>query len=175
MVHAAAIGVLLTIKPALYPAPKEEMIEVSLEPDEAPDRRRLNGAAAALPSNGPGDGNPGHAFSLPAPPTFKLSAQSLLSDALRRMLDCLAIEGSSDGAAARRREARPPCLFAGVPLRAPVMPSTNAPESDGNGVRAADDYRHFKTERPMFDESLFPDKVPEGNRALKSWFAGLFR
>jgi hypothetical protein len=37
------------------------------------------------------------------------------------------------------------------------------------------DYRTFKTIQPIFDESLFPDKVPEGNRAFKGWFRGLFR
>ncbi len=185
--HAAAIGVLLTIRPQPYPAPREEMIEVSIEPEEAPDRHRSNGpsdaiagdrradaSATAGPSNGSGGVNAGYAFSVPARPAFELPAQSSLSDALRRMLDCLA-QGSNNEAAARRRDMRPPCLFAGLPLRAPVMPSTNGSESDENGVRAGDDYRHFKTERPMFDELLLPDKVPEANRALKSWFAGLFR
>jgi hypothetical protein len=184
--HAAAIGVLLTIRPQPYPAPTEEMIEVSFEP-EAPDRRRSNepsgaipgdrqadASATAGPSNGPGGVTAGYAFSVPARPAFELPAQFPLSDALRRMLDCLA-QGSNDRAAARRRDLRSPCLFAGLPLRAPVMPSTNGSESNENGVRAGDDYRHFKPERPMFDESLLPDKVPEANRALKSWFAGLFR
>jgi hypothetical protein len=187
LVHAAAIGVLLTIKSVPYPAPTEEMIEVSIEPEEALDRRRSNGpsgaisenrradaSAAAGPSNGPGDVNAGYAFSGPARPAFGLPAQSSFSDALRRMLDCLA-EGSNDGATARRRDVRRPCLLAGLPLRAPVMPSTNGSESNENGVGAGDDYRHFRTERPLFDESLLPDTVPEGNRAVKSWFTGLFR
>jgi hypothetical protein len=37
-----------------------------------------------------------------------------------------------------------------------------------------DDYRTFKTIRPMFDESLFPEKKPQANRALEKWFMGLF-
>src|SRR5215472_11592565 len=98
--HAAAIGVLLTIRPVPYPAPTEEMIEVSIEPEEVPDRRRSNepsgaipgdgradASATAGPSNGPGAGNAGYAFSGPARPAFRLPAQSPLADALRGMLD----------------------------------------------------------------------------------------
>jgi hypothetical protein len=51
---------------------------------------------------------------------------------------------------------------------------TSESESNGGALRTGVDYRAFKTILPLFDESLFPEKAPQANRALKQWFMGLF-
>src|SRR5215813_9112819 len=190
LAHAAAIGVLLTLEPPQPFAAPPEVFEVSIEIEEGPRANNLSGAArsdgsvagsvtqlpsqsrpdvtaTAAPPNWPV--NAGRLFDEPALSTSRFHAPSPVFDQLGAMLDCLAAEGS----ARRQHRPRPPCTFAGLPFRAPgTMFPTNVPESN---IRAGDDYRNFETIRPLFDESLLPDKVPPANRAFKQRIMGLFR
>jgi hypothetical protein len=203
LAHAAAIGALLTLKPVPLLAPIREVIEVSLVLEQVPGGPRpndLSGAisgdspvdVSAVPSlirpdvtatapspNWPGSVNAGHLFDVPVLPTFKPQMQSLASDTLGTMLDCLVIEGSARGASRHARRARPPCVAADLPPRFAVTLPTNVPEPRESGVRADDDYRTFKPDRSLVHDDtlaglLFPDNVPQANRALKKWFGGLF-
>ena len=121
----------------------------------------------ATPWSWPADAGP--SFDVPGLSNSRSHAPSPALDQLGAMLDCLAAEG----AARRQHYPRPPCAFAGLPFRTPGTTfRTNEPESI---VRAGDDYRKFETIRPLFDESLFPDKPPPANHAFTNWFSGLFR
>jgi hypothetical protein len=201
--HSAAIGLLLALRPVPLPdpAPTVETIEVSIESEQALGSRRPNElsgnnprerpvdvsampfpslirpdvTATGPPSDWPGSVNAGHFYDVPAQPIFKPRTRSLVLDMLGTMLDCLAVEGSSRGASRHPLRAHPPCVSADLPLRAPVtMSPSNASESSGSAFRTSDDYRTFKPVRPIFDESLFPEKIPQANRALEKWITGLF-
>jgi hypothetical protein len=190
LAHAAAIGALLMFKPPQPFATPPEPFEVSIlieddprpgipprtSPSDGsigwsamplPGPNRPDVAATASPSSWPVDA--GRLFDVPGLSTSRFHAPSPVLDQLGAMLDCLAAEGS----ARRQHRPRPPCAFADVPFRAPgTMFPTNVRESN---VRAGDDYRNFETIRPLFDESLFPDKVPPANRAFEKRIMGLFR
>lgn len=133
-------------------------------PSPAPVRADVTATASqwSWPANaGPSFDVPGlsNSRSRAPSPVFRLGA----------MLDCLAAEGSAKG----QHRPRPPCAFASLPFRAPATAfGTDTPEPT---VRAGDDYRKFETIRPLFDESVFPDKAPPGNRAFRKWISGLFR
>jgi hypothetical protein len=180
LAHATAIAALLALKPAPLSAPTRETIEVLLvqepvagsrHPDEEPAAVsqgrpadvsatglpwpiRPDAGATAPPPNWPG--NADHVFDLPARPTFKLDAQSLVIATLGTMLDCPVVEGSARAESGRPRHARAPCVPADLPLRVavPMLP-TNASESGGSEVRADDDYRTFKANPWAFNEGLF--------------------
>lgn len=194
--HLAAIGLLLTLlRPVPYPdgpAPTVVAVEVSIEA-EPPSGRRPNASSGQTPSErdvssligpdvtaaGSPSDRPGPTrgmFDLPAQPTFTSPTQSLGFDGLGDMLDCLTVEGLKRRASRDPLRAHPPCAYTDLALRAPVpkLP-TDAFESSGSELRTGADYRTFKTIQPMFDESLFPEKKPETNRALKKWFMGLFQ
>jgi hypothetical protein len=190
LAHVAAIGVLLMLKPPQPFAGPPEVFEVSIVVDDAPRASNpshtppsdgsIGGSAipspapihpdvsaTASPRSWPVDAGP--SFDAPGLSNSRSHAPSPVFDQLGAMLDCLAAEGS----ARRQHRPRPPCAFADLPFRAPgTMFPTNAPEKT---VRAGDDYRNFETIRPLFDESLLPDKVPPANRAFKDWIRGLFR
>lgn len=194
-VHLAAIGLFLTLRPAPYtdPAPTFEAVEVSIVPEPSPGGRpnelsadnpgdvsampfpsltRRDATATPQPSDWP-DGSMRSMFDLPDPPAFGTHALSPGLDMLGAMLDCLA--DSSHEGPRRRLHAHPPCPYADVPFRAP-MPrlEPNQSEPNGGALRTGVDYRAFKTILPLFEESLFPEKAPQANRALKQWFMGLF-
>src|SRR5262249_29302269 len=119
--------------------------------------------------------NPGHVFDLPARPTFNSHTRSPQLDMLGAMLDCLTVDGSSRGASKDPLRPHPPCAYANLALRVPVTKfQKDASESTEGALRADEAYRTFKTIQPLFDESLFPEKVPEANRALKKGIMGLF-
>jgi hypothetical protein len=196
LAHLAAIGVLLAFRPAPYPdpAPTFEAVEVSIVPDATPDGRpnepsgnnpgaspgnvstvpfpsltRWDATATGQPSDRPDV--PRGAFGLPAQPTFKSPAPGL--DMLGTMLDCQAVEGRE--ASRRPLHPHPPCAYADLALRAPVTKfQTDVPGST-DGAWADEAHRTFKTIQPLFDESLFPEKVPQANRVLRQWITGLFR
>jgi hypothetical protein len=210
LAHAAAIGVLLVLRPPPpFAAPVEE-IEVSVMTEVSPVsegiavRPRTNNlsdavagdksagtsattlpslTAMAAPPNRPGSLNAGRLFDPPDLSALKFHTPSLVPDMLGAMRDCPTVEDFAHGSSRRPRLARLPCMSAVLPLRIPGTVPTNASEPDGSGVRAADDYRTFKPDRSVADETLrsvldespFPDKVPPANSALKRWIFGLFR
>jgi hypothetical protein len=179
----------LTLRPAPYPdpAPGLDTVEVSIEFEPAPGsyasemssdnptRQLTDLSATAFPSLPPGGTDAGPSFDLPVRPTFNPRTPSLRLDALGAMLDCLTVEDMSHEATKHPPRARPPCPYANLPLRAPLAGfELNGSESNRDAFRTGDDYRTFKTIQPMFDESLFPEKVPQANRDLKKWIMGLF-
>jgi hypothetical protein len=190
LAHAAAIGVLLMLKPPQPFVAPPEVFEVSIVveddarpnnlPRTTPNDGSIGGSAMPLPPPDRPDVNAtaspwswpaeaGPSFDVPGLSNSRSHGPSPVFDQLGAMLDCLAAEGS----ARRQHRQRPPCAFAGLPLRAPgaTFP-TAAPDPT---VRAGDDYRNFETIRPQFDEALLPDKPPPVNRAFENWFSGLFR
>jgi hypothetical protein len=195
------IGLLLVLRPSPYPEPATTVmpVEISIEPEGVPSSPRPDepssniarqmsadvsamplpspirpDAAAMAPSSNWSEGvNAGRVFDLPAEPAFKSRAPEL--DMLGAMLDCLAVERSSRGASREPLRAHPPCAWADLAFRTPLK-RFQAGESEANeSAFHGDDYRTFKTILPLFDESLFPYKVPQANRALKRGFMGLFR
>jgi hypothetical protein len=191
----AAIGLFLTLRPAPYadPAPTFEAVEVSIVPEPSsgsrpnelsannpgdvsampfPSLTRRDVTATPQPSDWP-DVSMRGMFDLPAPPAFGTHALAPGLDMLGAMLDCL--EDSRHEGPRRPLHAHPPCPYADVPFRSPMAKlETSQSESSGGALRTGVDYRAFKTIPPLFDESLFPEKAPQANRALKQWFMGLF-
>ena len=171
----------MTLRPAPYPDPEPnvETVEVSIEFE--PPRQKSADISAAPPkspppSDGPADGNARRLFELPARPTFNPHAPSLGLDPLGALRDCLSVEGSGHETSKHPPRAPSPCAYADLSGRAPATGyQPNESGSNGGAFRTGDDYRTFKTIQPMFDESLFPEKAPQANRALKKWFLGLFR
>ncbi len=202
LAHVAAIGLLLALRPVPDPdpAPTVVAVEVSMEPEQPsgsrpnalsgntpperpadasairfPSLNQTDVGATAPPSDGPGNVDPGHVFDLPARPTFNSRPLSPELDRLGAMLDCLTVEGLSRGASKDPHRPYPPCAYADLALRAPVAKLQKDASGSNEGALWADEaYRTFKTIQPLFDESLFPEKVPEANRALKKGFMGLF-
>jgi hypothetical protein len=183
------------------PPPTVVPVEISIEPEGAPEEsrrsnalsdnnaRETSAAVLAMPSSSaspdipatppssdwPGGVNAGHLLDLPAPPTFKSGTRSHGLDMLGTMLDCLTVEGFSRQTPGRPLREHPPCTWTNLPLRAPVTRfPTDEPEPQEGALWADEGYRTFETIRPMFDESLLPKKVPQANRALKKWFMELF-
>ena len=176
LAHSAAIGVLLMLlRPVPYPdpAPTVMTVEVSIEPEQAPGSGP-DVTARAPPSEGPGSMR--QTFDLPARPSFKFVEQFLGIDRLGAMLDCLTVGGLSREAPGQPPRAHRPCAYADLALGPPMikLPAEES-ESGESAARIGADYRTFKTIQPMFDESLFPEKKPQANRALKKWFMGLFQ
>ena len=137
-----------------------------------PSLTRRDVTATPRPSDWP-DASTRDMFDLTAPPAFRTHALSPGLDMLGRMLDCL--EDPSHEGPRRPLRAHPPCPYADVPFRAPMAKlETSESESNGGALWTGVDYRAFKTILPLLDESLFPEKAPQANLALKQWFMGLF-
>jgi hypothetical protein len=190
LAHGTAIGVLLMLKPPQPFAAPPGVFEVSIVIEDDPPANNPSRTppgdgsigASAMPSPAPvradvtataspwsWPANAGPSFDVPGLSNSKSRAPSPAFDRLGAMLDCLAAEGSAKG----QHRPRPPCAFAGLPFRAPA--TAFATDTSEPTIRAGDDYRKFETIRPLFDESLFPDKAPPGNRAFRKWISGLFR
>jgi len=190
LAHAAALGALLMSEPVPVFTP-QEVIEISLVPERAAPRAvagdpRADGSAAA-PSGRPdvpasaasrdwlrGIGV-GHAFAVPGPSSFGVHTPAPAFDTLAATHDCLATGRATGGGSGRARHPTWPCAWEDPPLRTFLTAQRPTDASRPNEVGADNDYRTFKTIQPLFDESLFPDKVPQANGALKGWFANLFR
>jgi hypothetical protein len=177
------------------------VVEVTLVPAQVLDDARANSVSEAIPGDSsvealtqsflsltqpdmaakapspdwPGGINAGHASDLPSPDTFRSRAPALAFGALTAMLDCFAAGISTREASGRGRRAHSPCASADSLLGAHFMMPSPTYASRAGEVGADSDYRTFKTIQPIFDETLFPDKVPDANRAFKGWFRGLFR
>ena len=201
LLHTAGLAALLMSEVAPYWAPRFEVVEITLVPALVLDGAGANSASQAIPGesavdvstssflslthpdiaattssqNWSGNINAGRAFDLPIPDAFRPRTPALAFGALADQLDCFAAGISTRDASGRARHAHWPCASDDPPLRAHVtMPSPTYAAQAGE-IGADSDYRTFKTIQPVFDESLFPDKVPEANRAFKDWFRGLFR
>jgi hypothetical protein len=205
LVHTAAFAALLMQEVAPYSPPRLEVVEITLVPAEVLDGARANSASEAIPGDNsvealtqsflslthpdmaarapspdwPGGINAGRAFDLPfdlpMSDAFRPRTPAPALGALADQLDCFAAGTSKRDASAPSRRVHSPCASDDPRLRAhATMPSPTYAWVAGE-VGADNDYRTFKTIQPIFDESLFPDKVPDANRAFKGWFRGLFR
>jgi hypothetical protein len=201
LIHTAGLAALLMPKVAPYSAPRLEIVEITLVPAQVLDGDGANNASQAIPGNSAfdvstssflslthpdiaattssqnwsGSINAGRGFDLPMSDAFRSRTPALAFGALADQLDCFAAGISTRDASGRARHAHSPCASDDPMLRAHVtMPSPTSSWVAGE-VGADSDYRTFKTIQPIFDESLFPDKVPDANRAFKGWFRGLFR
>jgi hypothetical protein len=137
-------------------------------------------AARAPSPDWPGGINAGRSFDLPMSDAFgprapALALGALALGALADQLDCFAAGISKRDASGRSRRAHSPCASDDPRLRAHATMPTPTYAWVAGEVGADNDYRTFKTIQPIFDESLFPDKVPDANCAFKGWFRGLFR
>jgi hypothetical protein len=189
------------LKVAPYSPPRLDVVEITLVPAQVLGSARANDpvsagipvdrqvdvsvssflslthpniAAGRSSQNWPGSIDSGHAFDLPVPDTFKSRSPARAFDALANMLDCFAV-GATRDASERSPRAHSPCASDDQLLRAHVTVPSLTYAAQAGEIGADSDYRTFKTIEPTFDESLFPDKVPDANRVLKRSIFGLFR
>jgi hypothetical protein len=180
LVHAAAIGMLLRFSAPAPFAARDELIEVSVitEADEtrSPASNQSDAISGHQPDRaGASARDAGRVFDVPLPaPGFRTRPPAL--DVLGALRDCSAVESARRDVSRHPRLGPPPCVSADLALRLPalVLP-TDEPDRNGRVARADDDYKTFKPDPSPFDGSLFPDKPPPGNGALKRWLLGLFR
>lgn len=201
LAHAAAIGVLLMLKPAPPLAAPLEVIEISVMPDEVLARPRANNPSGALPPHASADVSTAPPASLTRPdviPTVsspdwsfrvnlgrsfdvahhaKSGSQTPAPafDRLTAELDCLAVGGSVGGPSERTRRGHPPCLTDDPPLRASGVALVPADPSRQGESGHDNDYRTFKPIVSFYNDIPLPDAVAPANRALKKWIARLFQ
>lgn len=166
---------MITEEPASY-------ARASSSSDATPGHQPGGTPATVLPSPNPsGSFAAGHVAGPPVLPKFDFRARPPAFNMFGMLRACPDAENSARAASRHLGAAPPPCLSADLALRlpAPRLPAprllVDAPDRDDRGVRADDDYKTFKPDPSPFDGSLFPDKVPSGNGALKKWIFGLFR
>jgi len=201
LAHAAAIGVLLMLKPALPPlATPLEVIEVSVVPEEVLAHRANNLSSALAPDSSadvstvpvvsltrpdgmPTASSPDWSFRVNFGRSFDVAPHSASRPrpparafhGLATELDCLAVRGSVLGPSERSRRGHPPCVSDDA-LRRPPATTLVPADSSRPGENGADnDYRTFKPSQSVFNESPLPDEVPQANRALEKWIVGLFQ
>ena len=108
------------------------------------------------------------------PDTFRPRTRALAFNTLANMLDCFAVGISTRDASGHEHGAHSPCALDDPLVRAHVTMPSPIYAAQASEISADNDYRTFKTIQPVFDESLFPDKVPEANRTLKRSISGWF-